>query len=492
MRTLSKSKLIAWRQCPKRMWLEIHHPELRQDSADTQNSYAVGNQVGEIARQIYDPNGKGILLNAQVDGYDETLARTAELLQSGKMFFEGGFRAGGAQAFADVMLPATRKGQRVWRMVEVKSSTEVKDYHRDDVAIQSFVARAAGVPLLSVELAHIDGTWVYPGDGDYSGLLVAEDLTDEAASRDDEVKSWIAAAQAIAAQNTEPEICTGAQCADPYNCGFIAHCQAQEPQAEYPVSWLPRMDKALKGAIASEHWRDLREVPDKLLNEKQQRVKTATLTGKTWFDKAGAAKELSAHKLPAYFLDFETTMSAVPIWKGTRPYQHIPFQFSVHRLSRSGKLESDAFLDLSGKDPSRKLAEALLAACGEHGPIFTYKMQFEKGRITELAERFPRLKKALLALTERLVDLLPIAENHYYHPSQRGSWSIKAVLPAICPDMDYADLEGVQHGGMAMDAYREAIAPETSPARKAEIETQLLVYCEMDTLAMVRLWEFFR
>ena len=190
-------------------------------------------------------------------------------------------------------------------------------------------------------------------------------------------------------------------------------------------------------------------------------------------------------------MDFETIQFVVPIWKGTRPYQQIPFQFSVHRLSRTGKLEHRPFLDVSGEDPSLAFAKALVESCGDTGPIFVYNAGFESSRIRELAERFPRSRASLLALLDRIVDLLPVARDHYYHPDQEGSWSIKAVLPAICPDLDYADLEGVQNGGMAMEAYSEAIDASTTLERKAEIERQLHAYCALDTLALVRLWSTF-
>ena len=255
---------------------------------------------------------------------------------------------------------------------------------------------------------------------------------------------------------------------------------------------MPRIQsKALKDLIAGDGVSDLRDVPDGLLNERQARVKTHTLSGTPYFDAAKAAADLAPHKLPAYFIDFETIQFAVPIWKGTRPYQQIPFQFSVHRLSRTGKLEHRAFLDLSGNDPSRAFAEALIAACGERGPVFVYNAGFETARIRELGERFPRLKNALLAINERGVDLLRIAEMRYYHPSQQGSWSIKKVLPAVAPELRYDALEGVQDGGMAMDAFSEAISSSTSTTRKDQIEQQLLNYCRLDTYAMVRLWRFF-
>ena len=492
MRTLSKSKVLAFRQCPKRLWLEIHKPELRDDSAATKASFVVGHQVGEIAQNLYDPKGTGVLIDPKTEGYPAAIARTQALLATDQTIFEATFSADGGFAMADILLPAKHAGKRVWRMVEVKSSTKVKDYYKDDAAIQSQVARAAGVPLQSIALAHIDSKWVYPGGKDYQGLLREQDLSEAAFNRAEEVKEWIAEAQKIAARRSEPLVTTGGQCTEPYACGFFAYCRSHEPQPEHPAIWLPnRKKKSLKALVHGNYAIEMTDVSDHLLNETQKRVKEHTVSGEIFFDAGGAAADLAQHKLPAYFLDFETIMFAVPIWKGTRPYQQIVFQFSVHHLSKKGELTDQAFLDLSGEDPSKKLAEALLAACGGRGPVFVYNAGFEKTRIKELAARFPGLKVALLAINDRIVDLCPIAEQHYYHPSQRGSWSIKKVLPAAIPELRYDDLDGVKDGGMAMTAYMEAVAPGTTAARKAQIDKQLRAYCGLDTLAMVRLWQMF-
>lgn len=491
MRHLSKSKLMNYRQCAKRLWLEVHEPDLRLDSDATQASFEGGFQVGELAQKLYDPPGQGILIDRDAVGFEASFQQTQELLQKRQPLFEAGFRAAGAMAFADVLLPAERSQ---WHMVEVKSSTEIMDYHRDDLAIQAFVARQSGLPLASISLAHVDSSWVYPGEGDYRGLLVEEDLTQEAFGRAEEVQQWISEAQTIVARRKEPLMQTGSHCSDPYECGFYAYCRAQEPQAEQPIQWLPRRRARLNEHIETHGLLEMRDAPDELLNEVQQRVKQATLTGQTWFDKKGAARALGGQALPAYFLDFESIQFAVPRWKGTRPYQQLVFQFSVHRLSAGGQLEQQGVLDLSGEDPSAGLAKALLAACGEHGPIYVYNQAFEKTRIGELADRFPRMRAGLLALNERVIDLLPLARDYYYHPSQQGSWSIKAVLPAMFPDepsMSYAALDGVQDGGMAQSAYLEAIHPQTTAARKQEIEQQLLEYCKLDTYATVRLWAKF-
>ncbi len=492
MHPLSKSKLLAYRQCPKRLWLEVHQPALREDSAATQARFQAGYQVGDIAKRIYDPEGKGAIIDVETEGFDGAFVRTAKLLADSRWpVFEAAFRANGALAFADVMLPEFENGQRMWKMVEVKSSTSVKDYHRDDIAVQTFVAQFAGVKLKSIALAHIDNSWVYPGNQDYRGLLIENDLTAETFARSEEVKGWIAEAQRIVAQPAEPEIAVGDQCYSPFECGFCDYCNRDNPQPEYPIHWLPRFSAAKREQLAEQGVDDLRGVPDDLLSEKQSLVKEHTLANTVFFDAAGAAGDLAPYGFPGYFLDFETIQFAVPIWKGTRPYQIITFQFSLHTLDESGHLSHTAFLDLSGNDPSERLAKALITACGENGPVFVYNAAFEPTRIGELAERYPDLAQALLRINTRVVDLLPIARSRYYHPSQQGSWSLKAVLPAVVPELSYNNLNGVADGGMAMDAFCEAIQPVTSEARKNEIEKQLLAYCRLDTFATVRLWQFF-
>ncbi len=491
MRNLSKSKLIAFRQCPRRVWLEVHKPELRADSEPATQRMQAGNSLGALARRLYDPEGKGVTLDAQKEGFGAALERSKALLQSGAPIFEAGFAAGGGLAFADVMLPVGKRGKPTWRMVEVKSATSVKNYHREDAAIQSFIAKQAGVELEAIAVARIDSDWVYPGGENYQGLLVEEDLTDEADALAGDVKQWIAAAQGIVG-NAEPKVATGAQCSSPFDCGFIGHCSAGEKQAEFPVSWLPRLQKkAVQDFIETKAITDLRDVPDEYLNDIQRRVKDQTLAGKPYFDRASAAVELAPYKLPAWFLDFETVQFTVPIWKGTRPYQQIPFQLSVHRLSKAGTLEHRQFLDLSGDDPCEAFAEALIRECRGAGPVFVYNAGFESSRIKELAERFRRLAPELNAISDRIVDLLPIARRHYYHPDQHGSWSIKSVLPAVVPDLRYDALEGVNNGAMASSAYLEAIASDTAPDRRDEIHRHLTQYCQLDTYAMVRLWQNF-
>lgn len=487
MRSLSKSKLLAFRQCPKRLWLEVHGRHLLEKATED-STFTAGRPVGEVARELFDPDGLGRLVDVGALGIDGAIERTQDLLGSAQPVFEAGFGAEGVAAFADVLLPTTEAGRLRWRLVEVKSSASVKEYHRDDAAIQAYVVRESGVPLESVAVATVNTNFVYLGDGHYDGLLVEEDLTDETLDREGEVQAWIAEAEAILASRVEPSRLTGSHCSDPFECGFMGHCRSGEAPVEYPVSWLPRIaTKKLKAFIAEEEIKELADVPDDLLGPVQQRVKQSTLKGEIFFDAAAAAEALARHEWPAFFLDFETISFAVPIWAGTRPYQPLAFQFSVHRVSADDELVHRDFLDLSGDDPREALAEALIEVCEEYGPVFVYS-SFEKSRIEELIEQFPEQAEALDELVGRLVDLRPIAEKCYYHPDQQGSWSIKKVLPAVT-GRSYEELEGIRDGGMAMEAYVEAVAAETTAERKTEIEAQLRAYCAFDTAAMVRIWE---
>ena len=479
---------MAWRQCPKRLWLEIHRPDLRDDSG-SETAFQIGYAVGEIARRIYVPNGEGNTIDIATLGHKDALATSAELLTlCEEPIFEAGFTADGALAYADVMLPERAESLAAWKMIEIKSSTHIKDYHRDDIAIQAHIAIRSGIQLTAVSLAHIDNTFVYPGKEDYRGLLKENDLTQETFSRADEVRKWIAEAHAVADLPEEPQFATGSHCSNPFPCGFSAYCNREKVWPEYPLGSLPRFSGTKKTLMETMGIDDLRHVPDEYLNATQARVKAHTQSNTVFFDAAGAAADLAPYGFPAYFLDFETTQFAIPIWPGTRPYAQIPFQFSLHVLTEDGTLAHHSFLDLSGNDPTYSFGRALDKLCGKAGPIYVYNAAFEKRILRETASRFPQFAEIFAAISSRIVDLLPIAKARYYHPSQQGSWSLKAVLPAAIPDLSYEQLEGIQDGGTAAQSFLEAIAPTTTHTRKQEIEAQLIEYCTLDTYALVRLY----
>ena len=300
---------------------------------------------------------------------------------------------------------------------------------------------------------------------------------------------WVKAANATLNLVEEPQTEPGKQCSQPFNCSFKKHCSRGEATVEYPLSILPH-GNTLVAKLKAEGFRDLREVPaERFVNPRHIRVHRSSISGLPELDDE-AVRLLNALPYPRYYLDFETISFVVPIWVNTSPYVQIPFQWSCHIENIQGQVTHRDFLDSSGSDPRRAFAESLIETLGEVGPIVVYNATFEGARMKELASNFPDLAKPLMSAAGRLFDLLPIARNYYYHPDMKGSWSIKKVLPTIAPELEYVNLL-VGNGGMAQDAYREVINPNTGAERRAQLIEGLLRYCEQDTLAMIKIADAF-
>lgn len=479
---LSKSKLIAFRQCPKRLWLEVHRKVPIVEDESTKRRFDVGNQLGALARLQY-PDGTLI-----ATGRDMALAAKltqAKLLEKPrKAIFEATFEAAGLRAQVDLLVPV-RKG---WHMAEVKSSTSVKDYHIEDAAIQTWVVREAGLALESTSLQVIDSKWTYSGGPDYSGLLKMEPVNDAIEPLQKEVPKWAKAARATVG-GAEPNVKMGRHCNAPFECVFQEYCSSLAEPVQFPISWLPNLNATKRARLEEAGIADLRDIEPDDLNERQQMIQHATIHNEAFFEPLDAA-ERKSFAGTRYYLDFETINFTIPIWSDTRPFQKIPFQWSCHIERPDGTLSHEMFLDLSGDDPSRRFAESLVRAVGRAGPVFVYKQSFEKGVISALADRFPDLAVKLNKILPRVVDLLPATRKHYYHPDMKGSWSLKAVLPTIAPELSYENLEEVADGGDAQSAYLEAINADADTGRKRVLENALRAYCFRDTQAMVRLLAF--
>lgn len=473
---LSKSRVLSAMQCPKRLWLEANRPELRQVSPELERRFRQGNRLNEVVHGLY-PGGH--LIGPEVPlGEALKLTRRQLARHPEQPLFEATFSSRRVLVRADVF----RQVDGAWHLTEVKSSTRVKPYHLADCAVQAWVIGAAGYPVERVTLAHVDTGFTYPGDGDYRGLLREVDLTGKVQALLGEVPGWVARGlDALAGE--EPAVGVGPHCTDPFPCPFLAYC-SPEP-AEYPLSILPGGGRVVE-ALLAEGIEDVRDIPPgRLARPLQVRVHEATLSGQPYLADELTAT-LRALPYPRYYLDFESIQFAVPVWAGTRPYEQLPFQWSCQVEEGPNALHEVAFLDISGAPPMRGCAERLIETLGRTGPILTYS-PFERTVIRRLAARFPDLADPLLALTPRIVDLLPLVKAHYYHPAMKGSFSIKAVLPAVAPQRSHAALGEVSDGTAAQAAFEEAIDPATDPARRGQLERALRDYCALDTLAMVAL-----
>ncbi len=479
---LSKSRLVAYRQCPKRLWLQTYRRELAKQSEAVENRMAQGNLVGAAAQRLY-PQGRliGHVLDlpAALRDTEDALSQPGDLT-----LFEPALRWQDVLVRADVLI--RRDGR--YRMIEVKASTKVKDSHLTDASIQTWVARGVGLDVEKVELAHIDNRFVFPGGDDYRGLFEHADMTAAVEPLQAEIPGWVEGAQRDLA-GPMPDIAVGRQCHDPFECEYLAFCAPED--VAFPVELLPNSTR-LARALRQEGFTDLRHVPiDRLPRADHRRIWRATTSGHAEIDPAAAAR-IHALPWPRYFLDFETVGPAVPRWAGTRPYQKIPMQWSCHRQDADGSLtELPPFLDTTGADPRRAFAASLCNTIDGLGIIVVYNATFERGVMMQMAEAFDDLAPALRDMASRLFDLLPFTREHYYHPAMLGSWSIKRVLPTIALDLDYGNLEIVQSGDMVEPIYFEMVDPATTPERREALATALLTYCARDTLAMVRLAAFF-
>jgi hypothetical protein len=482
---LSKSRLLAYLQCPKRLWLSVHRPELARYSLAARRGFETGHLVGEVARALYG-EGREVatgtyrkLLSTFNDA--QGLLFPLDQQPGSKVFFEAAFRHEGVVIRADV-LEYNAAGTR---LVEVKSGAHLKDEYLADVAIQSWVINGAGVSLSDIAIAHLNTEFVYPGNGRYRGLLVESPIGERVTPVIPQVTFWVGEAKRTLV-GTEPAIAVGTHCWTPHECPFVKHCW---PQTEYPLTSLPRLGARLDEFVAR-GYRDVREVPEReVRGEAQIRVWRSTVANQAEIRPA-LRDELRAIPYPRYYLDFETIEFAVPIWPGTRPRQAIPFQWSIHVERSAGAVEHFEYLDLSGELPAEPIARNLLAVLGTQGAIVSYSA-YERRCIQTLSDLLPEYAQPLRALAPRMVDLLPIFRHNYYHPAMKGSWSIKSVLPTVAPDMRYEKLGEVREGDAVQKAYLEAIHPLTPAIRRAEIARALLEYCQFDTDAMVRLTQAF-
>lgn len=481
--SLSKTKILNFCQCPRKLWLDQYSPELEEESAEAEARFETGRRVGELARKIYGRNGGHRIDNQR--GLRASVAETAALIEAGGKdpIFEATFDYEGLTVQIDIL---DRSGDAP-RIVEVKSSTTVKEHHYYDCAVQAWVLQQLGMPASHVAVAHIDSSFVYPGHGDYDGLLTETDVTEAVAQWVQAMPKLVELARATLESLDEPDFAVGPQCDRPHPCLFYEHCAP--PKGSYPVTALGGDQKQIYAWI-NDGIRDLRDVPEEQLADDRQRlIQRQTKAGEAFIGPE-LREFVKRLPFPRYYLDFETIGFAIPIWPGTRPYEPLPFQWSCHVEGVTGGLDHEAFLDISGAAPMRACARALIETLGTRGPILVYGA-YEKRIINQLIERLPDLAAPLTALRERLVDLLPLTKQHYYHPEMQGSWSIKAVLPTIAPEMDYGHLGEVRDGNAAQAGYLAAIEPGASDTKRNQLRRDLLEYCRYDSLALVKLVDFF-
>lgn len=480
---ISKSKYCRGVQCTKILWLEENMPEEACGSAPDA-VLANGQIVGETARNYF---GDYDLVEFS---YDKEMMCfcTSELIEKGsKNIAEASFMCDGLYCAVDIL----HKDEDGWNIVEVKSSTEIRDEYIDDMAFQLYVVEKCGLKINKIYNMHIDNTYIRHGDLELDKLFALEDCTGVVRNRADHVEDNIALIRGCLSDvyDVEAEGKIGIHCISPYECAFKNHCWKHLPKdSVFDINRLKKtkMFELYEQGIIS--FDDILDHKVKLSTRQMLQVLTAVEKRPDQINEDAIISFLNTLVFPIYHLDFETFQQAVPEFEGGQPYAQIPFQYSLHIEYEDGRLEHKEFLANEGTDPRRALAERLCddIPCGACS--LAYNMSFERTVIKNLAELYPDLKDHLIDIRENMHDLMiPFQSGDYYNEAMKGSYSIKYVLPALYPDdpeLDYHNLEEVHNGSEASAAF--LTMAQKTPDEIQSLRSNLLKYCGLDTFAMVK------
>ena len=507
MKGLSKSRYTTFCQCPKALWLKVYKPEEAEVDEGVQARFEQGNVVGDLAMQLFGPFVEVTTLNE--DGSQNLavmIEKTKQEMDAGtENICEASFDYEGNYCAVDIL----RKTSGGWAIYEVKSSSsdDQKEEKMDafqkyavDIAYQKWLLTKCGINVTGTNLVCLNKDYVLDGELDIQELFRIVDLSEQVENELLKVPPQVRQAMQVINQEDEPYLDLGEHCRNPYPCAFWDYCKRKNNVPVPSVfdiyggkgrggfTFKKKLQCYYDGNITYESLRTMS------LGAIQNMQIESFLTDQVFINPKGIREFLGKLSYPLYFLDFETMQDVVPKYQGTHPYQQITFQFSLHvKESEDAPYQHKEFLAPSdGSDPRRGVAEALVEQIPKDVCTLAYNKMFECGRIKELADLYPDLADHLLNIRDHIVDLIdPFRAGDYYVPAMGGSFSIKSVLPALFPgekELDYHNLsELCQNGGHAMTIFpkiKDMLPAEALAAREA-----LLRYCELDTWAMVKVWE---
>jgi len=456
--------------------MQFHEPK-RIPAPDpvTQYIFEQGQLVGKFAKKLFHGG-----IEISCDDFIANVEQTEQLLQGRNRLFEAGLLFEELYSRVDILNPA---GEDEWDIIEVKSSTSVKDVHFDDVSFQKYCCAKLGLKIRRSFLMHLNNQYVKHGEIDPEKLYVVQDVSAEVGEAINGIQNRIDSMFEIVSQSRCPDVTIGKRCSDPYDCPLTAECWDSLPEGHVFTLYgggkrcIELFDK---GILA------IKDIPDDYrLSAAQQIQKECEVAGRPHVNRERIANFLSTLRYPLYYLDFETIGPAVPIFDGTRPYQDIPFQFSLHMVkNEEASPEHFSFLASGADDPRPALLSELKRLLGNSGSIIVYNQGFEEGILKESANAFPEYSSWISLVCGRLIDLLkPFTKFHYYHPLQKGSASLKSVLPALTgrshQGMDIAD------GMAASIAFYAITYTEVPRETRHKVRADLEKYCALDTEGMI-------
>lgn len=498
IKKITKSLYIRGLQCKKSLWLKLYKNNLLKQSDD--NSLAIfstGNEVGSLACYLF-PNGKKI--SYENTTRDERIALTQKWIDKGvKTIYEATFEFDGVLVMVDILHKDTDGNYEIY---EVKSSTwsakkpKVKDVYIQDASIQYYVLNGCGLNISKTLITLLNTDYVRGDKLDIKQLFTHQDVTTEVNNLQDRISIRLGSFQRILDNaELEPDIDIGWHCKNPYECDAFDYCWKEQRQIpDYSVfNIFPLTKKSKSLELYQQGVVNVEDIPNDMdLSERQQfAVDSAkhSKEGKVEIDRDGIQSFLDSLTYPLYYFDFETFQQPIPKFKGISSYQQIPFQYSLHIEYQDKSIEHKEFLGIEGTDPRQDLVKQLVADIPLNVTTLVFNASFEKMVLKGLASQFPQYKDHLLNISNNIVDLaIPFQKKHYYLPEMKGKHSIKVVLPLLVPEMEkaYKDLDLIHNGGEAMQVF--AMLDEMKDKYLIErYRKSLLAYCELDTLAMVKI-----
>ena len=484
---LSKSLYTRGLQCVKSLWLKKYKKDILTPPDSLQKAvFERGDMVGELACKLF-PDGHKIPFDNTT--FSQKIELTKKLIDSGiKNIYEATFEYDSILVMIDIL---HINEDKTFEIYEVKSSTEVKPVYLDDASIQYYVLNGLGYTVKKTNIVHLNSSYIRKDYLEIDKLFTIKDISQEVAELQENIPSHLKNFERFLKDNkNEPDISIGEQCLKPYECDAKAYCWRDIP--EYSVFDISRLKSAKKFELYHKGivtFDDIENISS--FSTSQQIQILSEKNSKSIINKDAIKEFLDSLSYPIYHLDFETFQQAVPQWRGVSPYMQIPFQYSLHIQHKNGDLEHKEFLAKEGEDPRYELTKKLVEDIPTDATVLAYNMGFEKGVIKKLAEMFTEFAPRLMAIHDNIQDLMtPFAKKDYYLPSMKGSYSIKQILPALVPDMAkaYKELDFVQNGGQAMQTFAKLALIENKQELK-KLREALLKYCELDTLAMVRILE---
>lgn len=479
---LSKSRFIKGLQCHKALWLLTHHPEVQDEvRASQQAVFDAGTHVGMLAQNLH-PGGVEIPFEGL--SVPEQLAMTQEEIKKGtKTIYEAAFSFDNVFVKVDIL----HNGRKGWELYEVKGATEAKEVYLNDIAVQYYVASGAGIKIKKAALVHIDTSYVRHGEIDVRGLFAVQNVTKTVLERQPFVVKELKAMRSMLKKDT-PAIDIGHHCFEPYECPCRGHCWAHIPSPS--VFDFADLGKPDPFTFYQQGIVKMADVPREALGWRQKLQYDGTLHRKNALDTDAIQSFIDSLWYPLAFMDFETTcLTPIPLFDGTRPFQSVPFQFSLHWFdSPDGTLNHREFLAQTDGDPQKDFLTTLLDSLPKDACILTWNKGFEGKVLRALGERFPKYRNRIRAIMDTMVDLMaPFRRKQIYDWKFHGSYSIKAVLPALVPELSYQSLT-ISDGGAAAEGWLR-MRGTSDREEQDQIRRDLLEYCHLDTLAMVRILE---